>query len=403
MLNMGYILDEKYEVIKILGKGGMGTVYLCKNIRLDNLWAIKEVKKDSKNNRDILLEPNILKNLRHPSIPRIVDIFYEKNNFYMVQDYIEGQTLKEHMKEKGFIGSENICKIILSICDIMAYLHSLNPPIIYRDLKPSNIMITPDEKVFLIDFGISEMYKVHDKNHTICMGSKGYAAPEQYGFGQSSKLTDIYGIGMVMYFMTTARDSYTGLEPLMDYNYDKNIDNDLKKIIQKCVQIHVENRYESIENLKNEIIEFLEKDKYEQTVVLNNSNINPDIAIKNTTVSKSKKSGLKRSIKALLVFITIILVSVYFFYGNSKKDEETNNIDKQLINDTTQSMPKVQEDIRTESMKESTIEEINEEMNEEINKEINEEINEENDEDDYEKKETKPKGKGKAKGKKNKD
>lgn len=403
MLNIGYILDGKYEVIKILGKGGMGTVYLCKNIRLDNLWAIKEVKKDSKNNRDILLEPNILKNLKHPGIPRIVDIFYEKNNFYMVQDYIEGQTLKEHMKEKGFIGSENICKIVLSICDIIAYLHSLNPPIIYRDLKPSNIMITPDEKVFLIDFGISEMYKVYDKNHTICMGSKGYAAPEQYGFGQSSKQTDIYGIGMIMYFMATVRDSYTGLEPLIDYNYDKNIDNDLKKIIQKCVQIHVENRYESIENLKNEIIEFLEKDKYEKTVVLNSSNINPDIAIKNTTVSKLKKSGLKRSSKALLVFITIILVGVYFFYGNSKKDEETNNIDKQLINDTTQSMPKVQEDLRTEPMKESAIEEINEEMNEEINKEINEEINEENDEDDYEKKETKPKGKGKAKGKKNKD
>lgn len=386
MLNRGYVLDGKYEVIKILGKGGMGTVYLCKNIRLENLWAIKEVKKDFKNNRDILSEPNILKNLRHSGIPRIVDIFYEKNNFYMVQDYIEGQTLKEYVKENGFMEADNICKVTSCICDIIAYLHSLNPPIIYRDLKPSNIMITPEEKVFLIDFGISKIYKVHDKNHTTYIGSKGYAAPEQYGFGQSCRQTDIYGIGMVMYFMATGKDSYTGLEPLMENNYDKTVDSDLRKIIRKCVQIHIENRYQSIESLRNEIIEFLQKDNYEKTVVLSSSNIEADTIMTSARLSKSNKPRLKRSVIGLVIFIIILLVGVYFFYGNLRKDEEKNNINKPLINNTIESMPKVQEDISKELMKESPIEKINEDNYE-----------------DEEKKETKSKGKGKAKGKKNKD
>lgn len=380
MLSRGDILDGKYEVIKILGKGGMGTVYLCKNIRLENLWAIKEVKKDFKKNREILSEPNILKKLRHSGIPRIVDIFCEKNNFYMVQDYIEGQTLKEYVKEKNFIEAENICKIISRICDIIAYLHNLNPPIIYRDLKPSNIIITPKEKVFLIDFGISKMHKVHDNNDTIYMGSKGYAAPEQYGFGQSCRQTDIYGIGMVMYFMATGKVSSTGLEPLMDNNYDNNLDCDLKKIIQKCVQIHIENRYDSIEELNNEIMQLLEKDKYEKTVVLSSSNINADIPIRNMKVKKSNKSGFKRSVIGLLVFIAIILVGVYFSYGNEKKDKEINNINKPLINDTIESMPRIQGYITKEPTKESIIEEI--------------------DRNNDEKKEAKSKGKGKAKGKK---
>ena len=137
MLNIGCIIEEKYEVIKVLGSGGMGTVYLCKNIRLGNLWAIKEIKKENNTNIDILSEPNILKELNHPGIPRIVDIFYIDDNLYMVQDFIDGQTLKEYIEEKGTLDTKSTCKIISNICDIIEYLHSIDPPIIHRDLKPA--------------------------------------------------------------------------------------------------------------------------------------------------------------------------------------------------------------------------------------------------------------------------
>ena len=110
MLNSGDILDQKYEVIKILGKGGMGVVYLCKNTRLGNLWAIKEVIKDIKNT-GILTEANILKDLNHVGIRRIVDIFYENNYLYMVQDYVEGQTLKEYVKVNGRIQRKKFARL----------------------------------------------------------------------------------------------------------------------------------------------------------------------------------------------------------------------------------------------------------------------------------------------------
>ena len=158
MLNSGYVLDNKYEVIRTLGKGGMGVVYLCKNKMLGNLWAIKEVIKGKKN-IDILTEANILKNLNHPGIRKIIETFYENNNLYMVQDYVEGQTLKEYVKANGKMQTEKICTIVSELCDIIGYLHSQNPVIIYRDIKPSNIMIMRSGKVVLIDFGISKVYK----------------------------------------------------------------------------------------------------------------------------------------------------------------------------------------------------------------------------------------------------
>lgn len=272
MLNAGYILDEKYEVVKTLGQGGMSTVYLCKNTRLGNMWAIKEVKKELKGQIDFLAEPNILKNLSHSGIPRVVDIFYREDNLYMVEDYIEGETLEEYIKKIGLIGSKEISKITLSICDIIEYLHSCNPPIIYRDLKPSNIMITPKGKVVLIDFGISRVYKQGGDKDTIYMGSKGYAAPEQYGRGQTCTQTDIYGIGAVMYFMTMGKAPTALLEPLKDKSYSDEVDIELKKIIQKAVQIDIESRYSSVNEMKEELLKFSDKEYYTKTLLINQEN-----------------------------------------------------------------------------------------------------------------------------------
>ncbi|GIM29949.1 hypothetical protein CPJCM30710_26150 [Clostridium polyendosporum] len=430
MLDKGYVLDEKYEVIEVLGRGGMGTVYLCKNIRLENLWAVKEITKDSQINVDFLSEPNILKNLNHPGIPRIVDIFYENNNLYMVQDYIRGQTLKECVKQSKIIEKERIYNITSSLCDIIAYLHRLAPPIIYRDLKPANIIITPDKKVVLIDFGISRVYKEDRDDDTVYMGSNGYAAPEQYGSGQSCKQTDIYGIGMVMYHMATGKVASTHLEPLVDDNYN-NVDDNLKKVIQKCVQLDIKDRYTSAEELKNEIIHLMKESIYEKTVFLNNpsQNLNATTQYSSTkymaaehiateymstehvNVKKNSKLKLKRSVVGLLVLAIIILTVVYLSYrsGENKNSDVTNNLP---VSNSSESVPvseqksvdKDKEDktgeVSNSSNNESTKSNIPEQSN--INKDSSSKtsvIPQKNSKND-EKKDDQSKDKGKSEGKK---
>lgn len=253
MLDKGHLLDGKYKVIDILGKGGMSVVYLCENIRLQQLWAIKEVPGDLKYEVDFLTEPNILKRLSHPGIPRIIDIFSEKDNLYIVEDYIKGRTLEDIVKNDGSLDIDRICEIAMDICDILEYLHSFDPPIIYRDLKPSNIMITNEGRVMLVDFGISRVYKSEKKQDTVFMGSMGYAAPEQFGSMQSGKQTDIYGLGATMYYMFFKRPPKSITEPLKDETYEGFANKEIKDIIQKSMEIDMEKRYEGALELKSAI------------------------------------------------------------------------------------------------------------------------------------------------------
>jgi serine/threonine protein kinase len=310
MLNSGDILEKKYEVIKVLGKGGMGVVYLCKDRKLLKLWAIKEVINDI-NNIDILAEANILKDLNHTGIRRIVHVFYENNNLYMVQDYVDGQTLKEYVRVNGKMQMERICQITSELCDIVGYLHNQDPAIIYRDVKPSNIMITTSGKVVLIDFGISEVYKSDTEQNAVCPVSNGYAAPEQYGLGGCCRQTDIYGIGMLVYFMLKGENPFTGVEPFLDGNYEEDIDDNFKVIIQKCVQIEIVDRYTSVEALKEEVLEVLKKHKYKKTAILTDYNINTSVLIKKVNFKMLSKGIVKKTITGFLLFMIATLASIY--------------------------------------------------------------------------------------------
>lgn len=288
MISIGSVLDRKYEVIKVLGQGGMSRVYLCRNNRLGNLWAIKEVKKELQCQMGFLAEPNILKKLNHSGIPRIIDIFYENNNLYIVEDYIEGQTLENLIDKEGSLDDIKACEIALELCEILAYLHSFEPPIIYRDLKPSNVMITPKNEVKLIDFGISRVYKESKSTDTIYMGSKGYAAPEQYGLSQSNIRTDIYGLGTTMYFMLMGNPPDGFTKPLNDNEY-ADVNNELKKIVMKAMQIEQSNRYADVSAMKSEIIEFLQV--CSKTRVLNFEIRHESDITKTLLLSKTRAQG----------------------------------------------------------------------------------------------------------------
>jgi serine/threonine protein kinase len=293
MIDKG-LFDGKYKIIDILGKGGMSTVYLAENVRLGTLWAIKEISKENNSNIDIYVEPNILKKLNHPALPRIFDILENNENFYIIMDYIDGSTLNEELKQRGRFPESTVIDWAIQICDVLIYLHSFKPnPIIYRDMKPSNIMLTKDGKIKLIDFGIAREYKMSSTTDTVYIGTKGYAAPEQYGSGQTNEKTDIYSLGITLYHFLTGigpNDPPYQIKPIR--SFDQSLSKELEKIIDKCTRQNPDERYESA----NELLNALSSIKY-NSVEENNSflgKMSKESDFLNKDASIKKRSILNR-------------------------------------------------------------------------------------------------------------
>ena len=167
MLEIGSLIDGKYKILNEVGHGGMSVVYLAMNERANKQWAIKEVRKDGVKDfevvkQSLVAETNMLKKLSHPSLPDIVDVIDEDDRFLIVMDYIEGNSLKTALQEYGAQSQKNVIKWAKQLCDVLGYLHSQNPPIIYRDMKPANIMLKPDGNVVLIDFGTAREHRGYD-------------------------------------------------------------------------------------------------------------------------------------------------------------------------------------------------------------------------------------------------
>ncbi|MEQ8197225.1 MAG: serine/threonine-protein kinase [Clostridiaceae bacterium] len=303
MLSPGQILDNKYEIIKVLGQGGMGTVYLSKNNRLGNYWAIKEVASQWTNQVDFLAEPNILKNLSHAGIVRIIDIFYEHDNLYIVEDYIEGKTLKEKIDAEGPLSSELAKDISLQLCSILDYLHSFNPPIIYRDLKPSNIMITPHNKVILIDFGIARIYKASQEGDTMILGSRGYIAPEQLVNVQSNTQTDIYSLGATMYFMLTGKSLSLPTEPMLKENFPEHADRSLVEVIQKAIAVEPESRYSDIRPMMSELNSVIADEECNKTMLMS---FHESSAVAAETILIKSKKNKKHSKITKFIIISVL-------------------------------------------------------------------------------------------------
>ena len=182
MTKEGTVLDGKYEILKEIGRGGMSIVYLARDNRLNKQWAVKEMKNDGSKSRETLLkglerEANILKDVDHPVLPRIVDIINSRGLIYVAMDFIEGTNIAEILKEEGAQPQEKVIEWGRQLASALDYLHSMNPPIIYRDMKPANVMLRPEGDVKLIDFGGSR--KAGSKVQQEFLGKWGFAPPEQ--------------------------------------------------------------------------------------------------------------------------------------------------------------------------------------------------------------------------------
>ena len=267
MLKIGSVIDGKYKVLSEIGHGGMSVVYLAINEKANKPWAIKEVRKNGVKDFEIvrqslLVETDLLKKLSHPNLPSIVDIIDYDDNFLIVMDYIEGNTLEHILKEQGAQKQEDVVDWAIQLCDVLDYLHNCKPPIIYRDMKPSNIMLKSDGQVVLIDFGTAREFKKANVADTTCLGTQGFAAPEQFGgMGQTDARTDIYCLGATMYYLVTGHNpSEPPYEMYPIRKWNQNLSSGLESIILKCTQKNPDDRYQSAGELMYALKHYLELD-----------------------------------------------------------------------------------------------------------------------------------------------
>lgn len=256
MLEIGSVIDGKYKILNVVGKGGMSVVYLAMNERANKQWAIKEVRKDGMQSfevvkQNLVAETDLLKKLNHPHLPSIIDVIDCDDTFLIVMDYIEGNPLSKALETSGAQNQDDVIEWAKQLCDVLGYLHSRKPPIIYRDMKPSNVMLKPDGNVMLIDFGTAREFKYSSVADTTCLGTQGYAAPEQFGgHGQTDARTDIYCLGATMYHLVTGHNPATPpyeMYPIRQWN--PMLSSGLEEIILKCTQRNPEDRYQSCAEL----------------------------------------------------------------------------------------------------------------------------------------------------------
>lgn len=258
MAEIGTVIEGKYEILREIGKGGMSVVYLAMDTHLNKQWAVKEIRKRGSGKNDeivvnsLLAEANLMKRLDHPALPRIVDIIDNGVTIFVVMDYIEGESLDKILKEYGPQPEEKVIVWAKQLCDALSYLHSQKPPIIYRDMKPANVMLKPEGTIKIIDFGIAREYKEQKMADTTVLGTKGYAPPEQYS-GQTDARSDIYALGMTLHHLLTGIDPRSGEAYAPVRMWNPQLSEGIELIIDKCVQPAAENRYQNCQDLQYDL------------------------------------------------------------------------------------------------------------------------------------------------------
>lgn len=203
---------DAYTIVNLIGRGGMGAVYRARRASDGTIWALKEMRPQgelgpdelTENRRLFLQEAALLRSLSFPNLPVVADLFENEGRPTLVMEFVPGQTLEDRIHEANApLLEQQVVGYGIQLCRVLHYLHSCTPPIIYRDLKPSNIMLTPTGVLKLIDFGVARTHKKGKAKDTIAMGSAGYAPPEQYGKGQTDARSDVYALGATLLHLLT--------------------------------------------------------------------------------------------------------------------------------------------------------------------------------------------------------
>lgn len=251
-------LAQRYDIVERAGQGGYGIVYKASDRQRKNmLVAIKQIDLNVLSPREMIeatdsynREVQHLSKLEHKNLPRIYDHFTDPQHWYVVMDYIEGETLEDYLAA-NHVPPATVIEIGITLCSVLDYLHSQYPPIIFRDVKPSNIMCTPTGHLYLIDFGIARRYTPGKHRDTGPLGSPGYAAPEQYGKAQTTVQTDIYGLGVTLQTLLTSKDP---LE-IAQNGSDELIPEQLRPLLKQMLELDSSKRPQSMNEVKKQLLQ----------------------------------------------------------------------------------------------------------------------------------------------------
>lgn len=269
---VGTRIDGKYLIIEELGRGGMSTVWLARDERLGKLWAIKEIRQgmggvhEAAFRQSMIDEANLMKRLDHVAIPRVVDILDTGASVFVVMDYVEGKALSKALRKRGRpFSQEQVIDWGIQLCDVLGYLHSLEPPVVYRDMKPSNVMLREDGQVKLIDFGIAMACDPKASGGSGVVGTPGYAAPEQMAddAGKIDPRADVYALGVTLYSLVTGQVPRRAkekarldapafaLRPIREW--DPGLSEGLERVILKATNADPDLRYGCMEDMRYDL------------------------------------------------------------------------------------------------------------------------------------------------------
>lgn len=264
-LERGSLLNKRYRMIEILGQGGMASVYRAVDENLGVDVAVKEnLFTTEEYSRQFRREAVILANLRHPNLPRVTDHFsMENQGQYLVMDYIEGEDLRQRLDRLGSLPDEEVIILGAAVCDALSYMHSLNPPVLHRDIKPGNVKITPQGRIFLVDFGLAKV--VQSASLATTTGARamtpGYSPPEQYGTAHTDARTDIYSLGATLYSALTDALPEDGLARAMEQadltpirKRNPHASRRLAAVIERSLEVKPDDRYQTADEFKQDLL-----------------------------------------------------------------------------------------------------------------------------------------------------
>ncbi|MDP4091061.1 MAG: serine/threonine-protein kinase [Bacillota bacterium] len=351
--NIGETIGGTCLLQETIGQGGSGHVFKAYHNRLDSTVAVKELDHELISRIDAANEKNMLLSLRHDGIPRIYDIIEDNHTCYLIMDYIEGQTLEEYISKMGKLNINAALRLAVELCGIISYLHNFNGGIIFRDLKPGNIMLDRTNHVHLIDFGISERAEAKDRSKGIYSGTSNYSSPEQLNGEICDKRTDIYSLGAVLYFMVEGQNPVGNGEQ----SYKRSTPGKVINIIEKAMSDNKENRYSSAQEFVMDINNFQRIQGETQTnnsgmpnqqpisnqqQIYNNgqrynghsgnADVTTDKTLNERNVPRDTTKNGKRLMIPLILIVTIFLIAGGFFvYKLGQNGSSAGNNDQKVV------------------------------------------------------------------------
>ncbi|GAC1481971.1 MAG: hypothetical protein NVS2B12_37080 [Ktedonobacteraceae bacterium] len=334
-----------------MGEGGFAVTYQAEDLEQHRRFvAIKQINLSLLSPQQMIeatdsfnREVGYLSHLKYHGIPIIYDYYTDPDHWYVVMEYIEGETLEDRLKKahRGRFSTQKVLDIGIALCDVLGYLHAQQPPIVFRDVKPANIMLTKTGRIYLIDFGIARHYTPDQPRDTAPLGSPGYAAPEQYGKAQTTAQTDIYGLGATLQTLLTGKDP---LEIAISSEkqrrkIERRVPRRLRPLLQQMLERDASQRPQSMQEVKVQLMRFNHKFSMQKALRVLVAMVEAMIDAIFLTIVPAMyilSSGILSPLLIILIFALIYLIAAILRLRKAASDITTAYSQEQLIEPITQ-------------------------------------------------------------------